>query len=88
MNYRETYAFADRLEHREFFPLPKHVLGTPYADSKETLISQPYFTDDYVGVGPYKLQAWEHGAYMISCGARSVPSGIRHSKGIGGGPST
>src|SRR3954453_14608499 len=24
MNYRETYAFADRLEHREFFPLPKH----------------------------------------------------------------
>src|SRR5436305_3883804 len=24
--YSQTYAFADRLEHREFFPLPKHIL--------------------------------------------------------------
>jgi peptide/nickel transport system substrate-binding protein len=64
MNYKETYAFADRLEHREFFPLPKHVLATPYADNKETLISQPYFTDEYVGVGPYKLVSWEHGSHM------------------------
>lgn len=62
--YRETYAFADRLEHREFFPLPKHALESAYRESKETLISQPYFTDEYVGVGPFKLVSWDHGSHM------------------------
>ncbi len=62
--FKETYAFADRLEHREFFPLPKHLLESAYRESKDTLISQPYFTDEYIGVGPYKLVTWEHGSFM------------------------
>jgi peptide/nickel transport system substrate-binding protein len=63
-SYSQTYPFADRLEHREFFPLPKHLLETAYRESKETLIAQPYFTDAYVGVGPFKLATWEHGSHM------------------------
>src|SRR6266536_1068579 len=62
--YSQTYAFADRLEHREFFPLPKHTLERDYRESKETLISQPYFNQEYVGTGPFKLTTWEPGSYM------------------------
>src|SRR5437762_8308483 len=40
MRFKETYAFADRLEHREFFPLPKHVLDSAYRENKENLIAQ------------------------------------------------
>jgi len=63
-SFSQTYAFADRLEHREFFPLPKHALDSAYRESKETLISQSYFTADYVGVGPFKLVTWDHGSHM------------------------
>ena len=50
--WRQTYAFADRMEHREFFPLPKHILDRPYREGKDTLIAQPYFSTQYVGTGP------------------------------------
>jgi peptide/nickel transport system substrate-binding protein len=62
--YAQTYAFADRLEHREFFPLPKHIVERPYRDNKETLIAQPYFSSEYVGTGPFKMVTWEPGAFM------------------------
>jgi peptide/nickel transport system substrate-binding protein len=62
--WNQTYAFADRLEHREFFPLPKHILESNYRESKETLIAQPYFNQEYVGTGPFKMATWEPGAYM------------------------
>ena len=62
--WRQTYAFADRLEHREFFPLPKHILERDYRESKETLIAQPYFNHEYVGTGPFKMTNWEPGAFM------------------------
>jgi peptide/nickel transport system substrate-binding protein len=63
-SWNQTYAFADRLEHREFFPLPKHLVEAAYLDSKETLISQPYFSTEYVGTGPFKLTSWDHGTSM------------------------
>ncbi|HEY3117221.1 MAG TPA: peptide ABC transporter substrate-binding protein, partial [Chloroflexota bacterium] len=59
-----TYAFADRLEHREFYPLPKHLLEKAYRDSKDTLIAQPFFNREFIGVGPFKLTTWEPGAFM------------------------
>lgn len=62
--WTQTYAFADRLEHREFFPLPRHILEPAYRESRSTLIAQPYFSDEYVGLGPFKLVSWEHGSHM------------------------
>jgi peptide/nickel transport system substrate-binding protein len=62
--WSQTYAFADRLEHREFFPLPKHILEQAYRENKETLIAQPYFNQEYVGTGPFKMVNWEPGAFM------------------------
>src|SRR5438094_474055 len=49
---------------REFFPLPKHLVEAAYLDSKETLISQPYFSTEYVGTGPFKISSWDHGNSM------------------------
>src|SRR5438309_385280 len=62
--WSQTYAFADRLEHREFFPLPKHILDRAYRESKEPLIGQPYFNQEHVGTGPFKLTHWEPGSFM------------------------
>jgi peptide/nickel transport system substrate-binding protein len=62
--WSQTYAFADRLEHREFFPLPKHLLDRDYRESKETLTAQSYFNREYIGTGPFKMANWEPGAFM------------------------
>ena len=62
--FSQTYPYADRLEHRELFTLPKHLLDKAYRESKETLTAQPYFTSDYVGTGPFKLTRWEPGAFL------------------------
>ncbi|MEA2642122.1 MAG: peptide/nickel transport system substrate-binding protein [Chloroflexota bacterium] len=59
-----TYPFADRLEHREFYPLPKHILAESYATNKENFIANPYFTDEYVGTGPFKVAKWDHGSSL------------------------
>src|SRR3954452_22387119 len=34
--WSQTYSFADRLEHREFFPLAKHLVEPLYRENKET----------------------------------------------------
>lgn len=64
LHWGATYPFADRLEHREFYPLPKHILDRAYRESKETLIAQPHFSSEWVGLGPYRLVRWEQGSHM------------------------
>lgn len=64
IRWKELYPFADRLEHREFFPLAKHLVEPAYRDSKETLIAQPYFSSQWVGTGPYRVVRWEPGSHI------------------------
>lgn len=43
------------------FPLPKHLLEDAYRNDKANLPTHPYFTNDFLGVGPYRLARWESG---------------------------
>lgn len=46
-------------------PLPSHILGEPFAQLRpEQFAALPYFTRDYVGLGPYRLTRWEPGAFI------------------------
>jgi peptide/nickel transport system substrate-binding protein len=60
--WSQTYSFADRLEHREFFPLAKHLVEPIFRENKENMLAQPYFGDQYVGLGPFKVVSWDHGS--------------------------
>ncbi len=64
MDWSTTYPFADRLEHREFYPLPKHLLEQAFRENKDAFVAQPYFSREYVGLGPFKLTTWEPGAFL------------------------
>lgn len=46
-------------------PLPRHVLG-PVLDqgSPEVFSSHPYWTTDYIGAGPFRLEQWQAGAFI------------------------
>jgi peptide/nickel transport system substrate-binding protein len=46
-------------------PLPRHLLLEVFErGDAEAFASHPYWSRDYVGLGPYKLEHWEPGAYL------------------------
>jgi peptide/nickel transport system substrate-binding protein len=65
VRWSETYPFADRIESSELLLLPAHLLEATYRDDKSRLLAQPYFTsNEYVGLGPYRLMAWKPGNHV------------------------
>src|SRR5581483_4475366 len=48
-----------------FQALPKHILGDTFAQRDPSeFVSLPFWTVDYVGLGPYRVESWEPGAYI------------------------
>jgi peptide/nickel transport system substrate-binding protein len=62
--WSEPYPYADRLEHRDLYPLPRHLLEDNYVDGTEGFLLQPYFSDEFVGLGPYQVTRWERGSHL------------------------
>ncbi len=45
--------------------LPRHLIGSLYdAGDKQAFINAPYWTSEFVGLGPYKLSRWQLGSYL------------------------
>src|SRR5205814_8378360 len=67
VTWSRPYPGADTLvaRDREFPPLPRHVLAQSYQeDSAGAFGNHPFWTRQYVGLGPYKLDRWEPGAFI------------------------
>ncbi len=45
-------------------PLPRHILAGPFSDDPGRLAGHPYWTTQFVGLGPYRLERWEAGAFI------------------------
>jgi peptide/nickel transport system substrate-binding protein len=64
VRWRETYPDAGALE-TGFQPLPRHILADQYERlDTEAFIALPFWTSEYVGVGPYRVQRLEPGALI------------------------
>jgi len=46
-------------------PLPRHILERPYADDKASFHLLPYWTTEFVGAGPYRVQEWVRDSHLI-----------------------
>jgi peptide/nickel transport system substrate-binding protein len=47
-------------------PLPRHLLDPTYQTAKETLTELPYWSQDFVGTGPFRLRQWVRGSHMVA----------------------
>jgi len=57
---------ADNLfSHALALPMPKHILDRPYAEEKLTFVDHPYWSEEFVGTGPYKIRTWERGSHLV-----------------------
>src|SRR5262249_23484846 len=46
-------------------PLPRHILEGPYQADKASFFSIPYWNDEWVGAGPFKLKEWVQDSRII-----------------------
>jgi peptide/nickel transport system substrate-binding protein len=46
-------------------PLPVHLLNRAYEEDKATFTQLPYWSEEFVGTGPYKLKEWARGSHLV-----------------------
>ncbi|MEA2642811.1 MAG: peptide/nickel transport system substrate-binding protein [Chloroflexota bacterium] len=64
IRWRALYAGAAGIDANGFQPLPRHILEPLYTDDADVFARQPFWTTDYLGAGPYRLQSWQPGAFL------------------------
>ena len=48
----------------ELIPFPRHILEGALAEGQHVFSGHPYWTTEYVGAGPFRLDRWERGAFL------------------------
>ncbi len=46
-------------------PVPRHLTAQAFAENKEAFRQLPYWSSEYVGLGPYRLKEWVIGSHML-----------------------
>jgi peptide/nickel transport system substrate-binding protein len=65
IRWRQPYPDAVSLD-RDFQALPRHILAEAFRDLADPVgfSGLPFWTSEYVGLGPYRMTAWEPGAFI------------------------
>lgn len=66
IRWRRPYPEAGSLVMTDFQALPGHILERPFREMQypEAFASHPFWTIEYVGLGPYRLDRWERGVFL------------------------
>lgn len=62
VNWSMLYVNAD--EAPGLHPMPRHLLADVYRHDKHNLPNTPRFSTEFVGLGPYRVTAWERGSHI------------------------
>lgn len=49
---------------RNLLPYPRHILETPFQAQPDLVATHPFWSTGYVGLGPFRLDRWEPGAFI------------------------
>jgi peptide/nickel transport system substrate-binding protein len=64
IRWRQPYPYAGLLD-QLFQPLPRHLLQQAFAERQgDSFVALPYWTREYVGLGPYRVENWEPGSFV------------------------
>lgn len=62
IRWRQPYPDADSLK-AGFQALPRHILEQPYGQNDpDAFASHPFWSGEYVGLGPYRMEHWDPGS--------------------------
>jgi peptide/nickel transport system substrate-binding protein len=64
--WKQPFIEADQLFSSVLtMPLPKHLLERAYLEDAAQLTDQPYWSQEFVGTGPYRLKEWTLGSHLV-----------------------
>jgi peptide/nickel transport system substrate-binding protein len=66
VRWKQPYIEADRTFSTQMaLPLPSHILESSYQTDKAGFANLPYWTEDFVGAGPFKLREFARSSHMV-----------------------
>jgi len=63
-SWTRPYIDADQLFTQFALPLPQHILGQPYTENRAGFVDLPYWSREFVGLGPFQLREWVPDSYL------------------------
>jgi peptide/nickel transport system substrate-binding protein len=65
VSWSRPYIFADRIfTNSSTMPHPRHLLEPTFLADKANYTTAPYWTDQFVGAGPFKVRDWTLGSHL------------------------
>ncbi len=64
IRWSQAYPGAAELDMQDFAALPRGILSSVYERERGNLPNHSFWTYDFVGAGPYRIERWEPGAYI------------------------
>jgi peptide/nickel transport system substrate-binding protein len=46
-------------------PLPRHILEASYLEEGRSILVHPYWSEEFVGMGPFRLREWLPGSFIV-----------------------
>ncbi len=66
VRWSKSYIFASQLFSPDLgVPLPKHLLEREYEDNKRNALFHPYFGNEFIGSGPFKLREFARSSHIV-----------------------
>ncbi|MPZ15689.1 MAG: hypothetical protein GEU73_14920 [Chloroflexi bacterium] len=65
VTWNQAFIRADAMFADDQVVRPKHVLEQPYSEDKSSIFTHPYWTDQHIGTGAFKLREWVRGSHAV-----------------------
>jgi peptide/nickel transport system substrate-binding protein len=76
VSWKRPYIDADQMFSPRFgVPLPRELLERPYREDKPSFIQLAYWSREFIGTGPYRLQEWATGSHVTLAANERYPLG-------------
>src|SRR5438477_515890 len=65
VHWKQAYYNGNVSDLTDVSPVPVHIVGDAYrSGDKKAFANSPYWTTDFIGLGPYRLTQWVGGSFM------------------------
>jgi len=66
VRWRRPFIEADAMfSYAIALPIPRHLVESAYTDDKATFLGIPYWTQEFIGTGPYRMREWVLDSHMV-----------------------